>query len=254
MNTNWNLEGAHDAQAGKMPRDLSSAIKDCSEFNVGVDTSQYMQGWRSGAKVYCAPGLEIGLLDGQSGKSANDINLRLPVCNRAGFNLDVSNYDIGYQRGLTQYCTYENGSNIAMTGQRLPDVCPKNLNANFYKGWQAGQRVYCQQTTNAFALGKAQQPYPEACPQNLYFGFKSEYDRGFAISNQIKTSEARVHEIDYFISSRRRKYDLEKSSHGYYHLGRNKSPEASRAVHEVNDLVRERANIDREIINLRVMR
>jgi len=254
MNTNWNLEGFQDGQVGKMPRDLRGAIEDCSEFNIGVDTTQYTQGWRNGAKEYCTPSQQTGLLDGQSGISVNAINARLPVCNRAGVSLNVSNYWIGHREGLKHFCTYENGSNIAMTGQRLPDVCPKELNTNFSKGWQAGQQVYCQQTMNAFALGKERQPYPAACPQNLYIGFKSEYDRGYTISNQIGASESRLDEIDRFISSRRYKYDLKQSSQGYYHLGPNKSPEASRAVDEVNNLVRERANVEREVFNLRVMR
>lgn len=253
ITTNWNLEGFHDGQTGKMPRDLSGAIEDCAEFKISVDTDQYIQGWRRGAKEYCTPSEQTGLLDGQSGAPINAINARLPVCNRANINLDVSNYQKGRAKGLTYFCTYENGSNIAMTGQRLPNVCPKELSANFSKGWQAGQQLYCQQTMNAFALGKGRQPYPEACPQNLYIGFKSEYDRGFAISNQIEAGESRLREIDHFIYSRSRKYDLEHS-HGYYRLGRNKSPEASRAEHEVNNMVRERANVERDIFNLRVMR
>jgi hypothetical protein len=237
-----------------MPRDLRSAIEDCAEFNIRVDTNQYTQGWRTGAKEYCTPSEQTGLLDGQSGIPASAISARLPVCDQAGVSLDLAKYDKGYKEGLTHFCTYENGSAIAMTGQRLPDVCPNELVANFNKGWQAGQQVYCQQTMNAFALGKERQPYPEACPQNLYIGFKSEYDRGFAISNQVEAGESRLHDIDRFISSRRHKYDLERTGHGFYRLGRNKSPEASRAVREVNDLVRERANVERDVFNLRVMR
>lgn len=254
LSTNWNLVGFQDGQVGKMPRDLSGAIEDCSEFKIGVDTNQYIQGWRNGAKEYCTPSQQTGLLEGQSGIPSNAINGRLPICNRAGVSLDVSSYLKGHQEGLKRFCTYENGNNIAMTGQRLPDVCPKNLTANFSKGWQAGQQVFCQQTMNAFALGKGRQPYPEACPQNLYFGFKSEYDRGFTISNQIEAGESRLREIDNFISYRRHKYDLDYSSQGYYRLGRNKSPEANSAVREVNNLVRERGNIERDIFNLRVMR
>jgi len=254
MTTNWNLEGFQDGQVGKMPRDLRSAIEDCSEFHINVDTNQYSQGWRNGAKEYCTPSQQTGFLDGQSGISGNAINARLPICNRAGVSLNISNYWVGHQEGLKLFCTYENGSNIAMTGRRLPDVCPKELNTNFSKGWQAGQQVYCQQTANAFALGKARQPYPEACPQNLYIGFISEYDRGYLISNQIEASESRLREIDYFIYSRSQKYDLQHSAQGYYRPGRNNSLEANRAVQEINNLVRERANVEREIFNLRVMR
>jgi hypothetical protein len=254
MNTNWNLEGFRDGQVGKMPKDLKGAIEDCSEFHIGVDTNQYSQGWRNGAKEYCTPNEQTGLLDGQSGLPVIAINARLPICTRAGVILDVSKYQIGYKEGLTHFCTFENGSNIAMTGQRLPNVCTKELNANFSKGWQAGQQVYCQQTINAFALGKERQAYPEACPANLYIGFKSEYDRGYAISMQMESTASRLREIDRFISSRRHKYDLEHSSQGYYRLGRDKSPEANRAVQEVNNLVRERANVEREVFNLSVMR
>lgn len=254
MTTNWNTEGFQDGHTGKMPRDLRSAIEDCSEFKINVDTNQYIQGWRRGAQEYCAPSEHTGLLDGQAGTPANAINTRLPICNRAAVSLNVTNYLKGHAQGLKHFCTYQNGNNIAMTGRRLPEVCPKELNANFSKGWQTGQQIYCAQTVNAFALGKARQPYPEACPQNLYYGFKSEYDRGSAISNQIEASEARMRDLHYFITSRTHKYDLEQSYQGHYRLGRNKSPDANRAVHEVNNAVRDRTNLERELFNLRVMR
>lgn len=253
MTMNWNLEGFHDGRRGKMPRDLTGAIKDCSEFQIGVDTDQYSQGWHSGAQEYCTPSQQMGFLDGQSGLTDSAINARLPICNRAGISLNLSNYFIGHREGLTHFCTFENGNTIAMTGQRLPDVCPNELNTEFRQGWLAGQQTYCQQTMNAFALGKGRQAYPEACPPNLYVGFKSEYDRGFAISRQVEAGESRLRQIDHFISSNRRKYDLEHNSQGYYRLGNNKSPEANRAVREVNNLVRERADVERDVFNLKVM-
>lgn len=251
---NWDAEGFQDGQAGKMPRDLTDAIKDCSEFKLGVDTGRYTQGYRNGVKVFCSPSRETGLIDGQSGKFVNDINSRVPVCNASGINLDVSSYLKGHQEGLKQFCTYENGANIARSGQALPEVCPTNLRENFSRGWQAGQQAYCQETVNAFAMGKAGQPYPSVCPQNLYVGFKSEYDRGYTIGQQIKAGEYRINDINNYISYRRSKYDFDQSADGFFRLGKNQTPEAAKALDDVNNLVRERRHIERDMFNLKVMR
>ena len=250
--TSWKSEGYQDGEEGKMPRDLTRAIQDCGKYKVPVNTVQYMQGYRRGAKIYCTPSQEIGILDGQSGKSINDINIRLPICNRAGISLNLTNYRKGLYAGLKQYCTYENGKNIASMGQELPEVCPKSLRANFSRGWQSGQQAYCQKSANGFLLGRSGKAYPSACPENLYMGFKSEYDRGVAITNRIQSGEARLQEIDGYINAKRKKYDLEQTSDKYYRIGDDQSADANNALTEVNNMVRERMNIERDMFNYKV--
>lgn len=250
----WKSEGYQDAATGNMPRSLKNAIQDCAKFNLKVDTKKYMQGWNEGARVFCTPTREVGYLDGQAGKSINAINYRIPVCKRAGVSLNLRNYKIGRNNGLKQYCTYENGANLARQAQPLPNVCPPDLKKRFRKGWLSGKKEYCNQPANGFALGKTGKAYPAICPANLYVGFKSEYDRGQLIGMQIRRANSRISEINGYINSRKFKYSLEQSADGYYHLTRNQSPEANAAVTDINNLVRERQNIERDVFNLQVQR
>lgn len=213
-----------------------------------------MQGWRQGAVVYCTPSHETGFLDGQAGKSLNAINYRMPVCNRASVSLNLKEYIPGRLSGLARYCTYENGANLARQGQPLPDVCPDNFKKTFRQGWMSGKKEYCNQTSNAFALGKSGAPYPAICPANAYVGFKSEYDRGRLIGTQIHTAESRLGEIDRYVRWKAADYGFDRSADGYYRLGRNQSPKASATLAEINNLVNERKNIERDIFNLKIQR
>ena len=249
----WKAEGYQDAANGELPRDLNSAVADCAKFNVTVNTKQYMQGWRQGAHEYCTPSRETGFLDGQAGNSLNAINYRMPICNRAGIGLNLSEYTSGRLKGLVRYCTYENGANLARQGKPLPNVCPDNLKKTFRQGWMSGKKEYCNQTGNAFALGKSGASYPAICPANAYVGFKSEYDRGRLIATQIHTAENRIAEIDRYVRWKSVDYGFQRSVDGYYTLGRNNSPQANTTLSEVNNLVSERKNIERDIFNLKVL-
>lgn len=249
---NWKSEGYQDATAGKLPRDLSGAIADCAKFNLSVNSKQYMSGYQSGASEYCQPNYQVGYVDGQAGKSIDAINYRLPVCNRAGINLNLSQYKSGRASGLKQFCTYQNGNNIAREGKALPNVCPPALEKSFKKGWLAGQHDYCDQPANAFALGKAGSAYPATCPANLFVGFKSEYDRGAAIGNQIRAGEARISEINSYVQSKRFQFDFIESADGFYRLGRDQSPEANSVLAEINNMIRERKRIERDVFDLKV--
>lgn len=250
----WKSEGYQDSVNGKMPRDLSRAIEDCAKFNLKVDTNLYMQGWRQGARVFCRPSEETGFIDGQNGKSINAINYRIPVCKRAGITLNLTDYKKGRARGLRQYCTFENGANIARAGQQLPTICPPALKKKFKDGWLSGKKEYCDQPANAFALGKAGSAYPAICPANLYVAFKSEYDRGMLIGQQINRAKARISEIDNYINSKKFRFGLEQSASGYYHLTKDQSPEAQSTLSEINNLVRERNDIQRDLFNLQTKR
>lgn len=253
-NISWKAEGYQDAINGKQPRDLTNAIEDCAKFNIKVNTRQYQRGWQQGARVYCSPSRETGFLDGQAGKSMNAINYRMPVCNRAGVKLNLNEYRIGRGKGLIGFCTYENGANLARQGQPLPDVCPPKLKNTFRLGWKSGKKEYCAQTANAFALGKSGAAYPAICPANIYVGFKSEYDRGRLIGNQIHAAENRIKEIDNYVRWKVLDFGFRSSASGFYTLGRTQTPKASSALAEVNNLITERHNIERDIFNLKTQR
>lgn len=250
---NWSNVGYQDAIIGKMPRDLSGAIKDCQKFNLTVNTELYAKGWQNGAKQYCTPARTTGILDGEAGSPANKINERMPLCDRANIHLNLKNYRPGYHEGLRRYCTYENGENIARQGLALPDVCTPELKNKFTQGWSSGAREYCNQIANAFALGKAGQGYPGACPEGLYVGFKSEYDRGMLIHNRINSVQSRINKINDRINEKKHSHSIHQNSDGFYSTT-HQSKAAVDTVNELNNLVRERQHLEREVFNLQAQR
>jgi hypothetical protein len=66
------------------------------------------------------------------------------VCREYGVQLDRKDYDLGYQKGLAQYCSFQNGYIMGNEGHPLPKICPPETQEKFTKGFIEGERSYQQ--------------------------------------------------------------------------------------------------------------
>jgi hypothetical protein len=241
--SNWRFEGVKDGTAGIPPRDLASTMQDCSQYGVTVNTADYHAGWQQGAKQFCTPDENVGMADGMAGKPANDITSRATICAVGGMQLNLSAYNAGRQKGLKTFCTYQNGVNVARQGQSLPDVCAANSSNQFNAGWNSGKNQFCDQPQTGFALGKDTKPYPEMCNPAIYIAFKSEYDRGFVIGDRINALKSQISDLDDKISWR-------QTFEGW---GKNKSESEKESERETNRMIREKQNLDNQLLSLQVI-
>lgn len=67
---------------------------------------------------------ELGRREGAAGKQIKPEEITLRC--EAAFDTNAQNlYSLGYNNGLNEYCSYENGYSLGRSGSKLLDVCPR---------------------------------------------------------------------------------------------------------------------------------
>ncbi|NJN51287.1 MAG: DUF2799 domain-containing protein [Gammaproteobacteria bacterium] len=96
------------------------------------------------SKAECRTGdwQKIGVSDGRAGVEPHAITLHTTRCEGFGFAADASAYLAGWNEGIAQHCTQENGYELGAQGQRYRNPCPVPLNAEFSDGFQTGRQVH----------------------------------------------------------------------------------------------------------------
>ncbi len=85
---------------------------------------------------------DIGYMDGSNGKSRERFNRLAKTCAKHGVSFDRTAYLRGFEKGLPQYCVYENGYSRGVSGNSPNKEC-RTINAdNYLSGYQDGYVVY----------------------------------------------------------------------------------------------------------------
>lgn len=81
---------------------------------------------------------KLGYETAMSGKSVRTFDRYREGC---GSNLEkqaMNAYLDGFTRGVVEYCTFDNGHAIGLSGKPMPDACPLEARENFAKGFRLG--------------------------------------------------------------------------------------------------------------------
>tara|TARA_R110002110_G_scaffold205066_1_gene416640 strand:+ start:33886 stop:34422 length:537 start_codon:yes stop_codon:yes gene_type:complete len=86
---------------------------------------------------------EKGSRDAQRGLKAQTIERYAQACREFGVSANVDAYTAGWNSGIKDYCTRDNGwkTGLAETAASYSHTCPKNLEAEFYSAYQLGRAV-----------------------------------------------------------------------------------------------------------------
>lgn len=129
-NMDWRQNGYNDGSRGLYQRTLEKEIKDCSRFNIPVNTKAYKQGWRKGTRSFCTP--DSGYQLGTDGRNFNNV---CPSDLKKSFTR-------AWRRGLRQYCVPDTGYNLGRAGSVMPNFCAPDLVVAFRNAYQDGYRIY----------------------------------------------------------------------------------------------------------------
>ena len=84
----------------------------------------------------------IGLEDASAGRPSSYIGQHRSACAEYGIAPDLSRYMVGYEKGLTQYCTYQNGLNLGTSGRGYAGICKGAAANQFLQGYNQGKRDF----------------------------------------------------------------------------------------------------------------
>lgn len=83
---------------------------------------------------------ELGRREGAAGKTIKPEEISR-YCKKA-FDTNAQNlYSLGYNNGLTEFCSPANGYNMGRTGTKLPDVCPRPIDEPFKAAHSRGLKA-----------------------------------------------------------------------------------------------------------------
>lgn len=83
----------------------------------------------------------VGEREGRSGSTRERLSRYIEACSQYGVIPDSRQYEAGYARGLTAYCTEDNGYREGREGGRYRRVCPAALEPGFLEGYDMGALV-----------------------------------------------------------------------------------------------------------------
>lgn len=82
-----------------------------------------------------------GYKDGKRGKSADVINSYAKTCAKHGVTPDALAYSAGFDVGIVEYCTPENGFSEGEDNDSYSGACPAELETAFLENYVSGLRV-----------------------------------------------------------------------------------------------------------------
>ena len=84
----------------------------------------------------------VGYRDGASGMRNTEILAHQEACGEYGIVPDRSLYISGWEAGLQEYCTVENGFNQGQRGVRLNPICQGAQKHEFANAYNDGRKLY----------------------------------------------------------------------------------------------------------------
>ncbi|NJO15899.1 MAG: DUF2799 domain-containing protein [Thioploca sp.] len=152
----WRVIGYKDGVKGYDMERLEKHEKACKDYSVKPDVTHYQAGRQAGLTYYCASSqgaaklseaesktdqgdwLAIGFNNGKRGDRLGHMQDYIQDCKQYNIQLDSENYQLGWYKGIVQYCTPENGFEVGQSGEDYDGVCPPHLASAFLDQYLAG--------------------------------------------------------------------------------------------------------------------
>jgi hypothetical protein len=90
---------------------------------------------------------QLGYDDGQAGRHASHIDLHRQACQRHNLPIQAEEWRAGWEIGIRQYCTPQNGLNEGRAGRSYANSCPDDLRADFEDAYRVAKAVHDARST-----------------------------------------------------------------------------------------------------------
>jgi ribosome modulation factor len=86
---------------------------------------------------------KIGHDDGYQGKPHDEFLKHQAACKKHGIQANLDVYKVSYSRAMVEeYCTESRGYKLGSEGRTYKNVCPKQIESEFLKGYLEGKKDY----------------------------------------------------------------------------------------------------------------
>lgn len=137
----------------------------------------------------------IGFEDGAAGRSASRIGEHRRDCAKHDVTPDKVAYDLGYEQGIRNYCSFGRGTNAGAAGESRLQVCPAD--SDYHPGYEKGLESFCTYDSG-YTFGLAGGNYGRVCPQQAEANFLDGYVAGnaiFTLQSELNALESQLHEV-----------------------------------------------------------
>ena len=90
--------------------------------------------------------LEQGRKDGTQGTQMQHYKEYQSDCSKYGVSVNTAEYKKGWQEGIRQYCTRDNGWAVGIRGGTYRHSCPSNLESTFYSAYQTARNIHTKRS------------------------------------------------------------------------------------------------------------
>lgn len=84
----------------------------------------------------------LGERDGRSGQPPEYLGRRASDCEEAGYEADQTAWRRGWDRGIADFCTPNNGFRKGLEGYSYEPICPGRLESDFLDGYEPGIAIH----------------------------------------------------------------------------------------------------------------
>jgi hypothetical protein len=88
----------------------------------------------------------VGQNDGETGKKSSHYSQYQNDCGEFGISVDIDSYISGWETGIAQYCTRENGYRVGTSGVFYQNSCPAKYEDEFFSAFQMGRTIHREQS------------------------------------------------------------------------------------------------------------
>ncbi|MGY6707413.1 MAG: DUF2799 domain-containing protein [Rhizobiaceae bacterium] len=85
---------------------------------------------------------QLGYDDGQAGRHSSHVDLHRQACQRYNISVNTSEWREGWESGIRQYCTPQNGLNEGRAGRSYANSCPADVRADFEDAYRVAKAVH----------------------------------------------------------------------------------------------------------------
>ena len=119
------------------------------------------------AECVSADWYALGQSDGAQGRKSTHYSEYRKDCSAFGIDVDSDAYVGGWEAGIDNYCTRDNGFNVGSLGKIYQHSCPAALEDRFFSSYQTGRAINLKQTRVNMLRNKVQKSGDDLAKSDL---------------------------------------------------------------------------------------